>query len=108
MAHSRELFILEARAGFNVNADTSKGTSERFGHNAHAVGKSGDFVQVDRILKVWSQFCGGGVACASSGLTLSSATADAKDLAFLGELLSSFDAARVAAGRNMVRWVEGC
>jgi hypothetical protein len=38
--------------------------------------------------------------------TLSSDTADANDLEFLGAYLSSLDAARVAAGRNIARWVK--
>jgi hypothetical protein len=46
------------------------------------------------------------VARADSMHTLSSDTADANDLEFLGAYLSSLDAARVAAGRNIARWVK--
>jgi hypothetical protein len=39
------------------------------------------------------------------GYTLSSETANANDLEFLGACLSSLDAARVAAGRNIAEWL---
>ena len=58
MTDTSKTLILEAGSGLDVDSNTGEGTRQRLGCDTDAIGKGGNTVELDRVLKRSDQYTG--------------------------------------------------
>jgi hypothetical protein len=104
MAHTGKVFVFVSRTSIDVHTNAREMTGQGLCRDTHTIGKGGDLIEFYRVLG--ESVSRKEYVCMGTNTrrkrTFSSATVDANLLECLDDAVHILDAARRAAGRNII------